>query len=702
MDFEKIISKMTLEEKIGLIHGGGLFRNTGIPRLNIKTLIMSDGPLGVHFDYKDDSWERINEEECLVSWLPSTAALASTWNIEAASAFGTVLGEEARARGKDIILAPGVNIMRTPLCGRNFEYMSEDPCLAGNIAESEVKAIQENDVSVCVKHFALNNQEQDRMEVDVHVSKRALYEIYLPAFKKAVQEGGAYSVMCAYNAYDGAFASANKTLLTDILRDEWGFDGIVISDWGSVHSTEDCINSGLDIEMDVRTDFDEYFFAKPLLDAVREGRIDESLIDVRVKRILELQDKLNMYDEDRKEGSVNTYEHHQALLDIAREGIVLLKNEDNALPLDETKIKSIAVIGDAATRKLAPGGWSSEVSALFEITPLEGLEKVVGEDVKIRYAPGYSIVNDSKNDSVDLKEESSSKENIGSDKNALLAEAIALAKECDAVIFFGGFNRDDDTEGSDKASYDLPYGQYELIDALLDVNPNTVIHINSGSAISLSQFSGRAKAILWSSMLGMMGGIALAEVIFGKVNPSGKLPVSFPKKLSDCSAHCIGEYPWHLDENGRKVCDYDEGIYVGYRHYLTRGIKTDFIFGHGLSYTTFEYSDINVSDEGDGIRVNVTITNTGDMEGKDVLGLYVTNNHETPDTPLRELCDFGKINLEAGGSGTISLYADNSALAYYSEEKAGFVTDPGKYTISIGKSAEDIIFSYDFIRDSAV
>lgn len=723
------IAAMTLDEKIGLVHGNALFKNKGVDRLGIEPLIMSDGPMSVRFDFKDDEWFPIDRDMCYVSWLPSGAALAATWNTELANKSGQVLGSEALARGKHVILAPGINIHRTPLCGRNFEYMSEDPYLTGKIATSVIKGVQNNDVAVCVKHFALNNQEKYRMTIDAKIEDRALYEIYLPAFKEALTEGNAYSLMCSYNKINGTYASENHRLLTEILRDEWNYDGVVISDWGAVHSTAPSALAGCDLEMSVTYNFDDYFFAKPLKEAVLNGEVPESVIDEKVARILLLQKRIKLYEGTRKRGEYSTTKHHQILLEAAGESIVLLKNDRNILPLDTKKCPKIAVIGDAAKRPLACGGGSSEATPLFEITPLMGINMVTGSHCIVKYAPGYYVDNEEHvtgdvdwqatsldacddEDSVTdtdaatadgtlnspAKGNSKGIINSKAKKEALLNEAINLAKECDVVIYVGGLNRAYDTEGFDRTSYDLPYNQYEVIDALLKVKPNMVISILSGSAINLSPFNDKASAILWNSMAGMQGGLALAQTIFGDVNPSGKLPVSFPVQLSDCSAHSTGSYPCD-DPNvadDQKTCTYSEGIYVGYRHYITNNVKPLYSFGYGLSYTSFEYSDLNINElNNNEYEVSFKVKNTGDVSGKEVCQLYVTANERTVDSPAIELKGFTKVNLNPGEQKECIITVNKDAFSYYSESSHGFICEPGSYTISIGSSSDKLILRKD-------
>lgn len=714
-NIQDIIDNLSLSEKIDMIHGAALFKNGAVERLNIPALVMSDGPCGVRFNFEDDAWIKKDEELCYSSWLPSGAAIASTWNPALAHACGHVLGEEARGRGKDIILAPGINIHRTPLCGRNFEYMSEDPFLTGVLASAEIIGIQENDVAACIKHFALNNQEKDRMSVDVLLDDRALYEIYLPAFKAATLLAKSYTIMCSYNKIRGSFASESKLLMTDILRDEWHYEGVVISDWGAVHSTAESAFNGVDIEMGVSTDFDDYCYADKLEAEVEAGNIPIDVIDERIKRILELENNLKIGESDRKTGSYNTLAHHEALLNTARESIVLLKNDDNVLPLSNHTPKHIAIIGDVATRPIAHGGGSSEVKALYEITPYLGINMVSGANITLSYCPGY-LVDNADNTNGEVNWQASSLDNVSDNDNAtsdnevlskeakkLLDQALALARECDEVIYIGGLNRAYDTEGFDRTSYTLPYNQDIVINALLDVNPNTVIYIQSGSAVSMSSFADRAKCILWSSMNGMLGGAALGEVIFGLCNPSARLPVTFAADINDYSSHSIGEYPGTLDKNGQRSCRYTEGIYVGYRHFTKNNIKPVFEFGHGLSYTEFEYSDLKItmvpqnhcsgascSLEYDNFIIECNVTNTGNMDGSEVVMMFVSDDEQDADRPPLELKGFKKVHIKAGQTTKVKLQAGPNAFAYYNEDAHGFRALKGNYTVKLGHSVSDI------------
>lgn len=693
---EEILSKLTLEEKVGMIHGAGLFRTEGVERLGIKPLKMADGPMGVRNEFPDDSWIPYGYSDDYVSYLPSNVALASTWNRELAYKEGYVLGSEARGRGKDIILAPGINIVRSPLCGRNFEYMSEDPYLTKEMAVPYIKGVQDNDVAACVKHFAVNNQETERLNVEVVVSDRALREIYFPAFEAAVKEGNSYSIMSAYNKIWGEYCSHSPKLLKEILREEWGFDGVVVSDWSAIHDTKEAAEAGMDIEMSVTYNFHEYFFANPMIEAVKNGEVKEEVIDEKIRNILRLMYRLNMFSEGRKKGSYNSHENREKTLEIARESIVLLKNEENVLPLKEKSIKKLAVIGENADIRHSLGGGSAEIKALYEITPLLGLKMKLGGNTEVKYCKGYTCKED--------------------EKEGLINEAISLAKECDAVIFIGGLkhtkedftlyqnalkaSKDEkeviniDSEGNDKTDMSLPYNQYELIEELLKVNKDTVIVMSSGSPVDMSSFKDKAKAIVQTSYNGMEGGTALAEVIFGDVNPSGKLPVTIPVKLEDSPAHSLGEFP------GNDKVRYDEDIFVGYRYFKTYDIKPLFPFGHGLSYTSFKYDNLNVNvseDESLEVEISLDITNIGKLKGSEVIQVYINDKEASLKRPNIELKAFDKVSLDINETKKINFKLDKKAFAFYNEEKKAWIVEEGSFNILVGSSSEDIRLEKDIV-----
>ncbi|HUM82415.1 MAG TPA: glycoside hydrolase family 3 C-terminal domain-containing protein [Lachnospiraceae bacterium] len=652
-----IVDKLTLDEKIGMIHGAAFFRTEGVARLGIPPLVMSDGTMGVRQEFKPGTWKPAKHSEDAATYLPCGSALASTWNRSLAFKAGSVLGEEARGRGKDIILSPGINIKRSPLCGRNFEYLSEDPYLTGEIAAPYIRGIQEWDVAACVKHFAANNQETERLWVDVRVDEKVLREIYLPAFYDAVKKGGAACVMAAYNRLYGRHCSMNHYLLNDILREEWGFGGLVISDWGGVHDTVKTAEGELDIEMSVTNDFDNYFFADQLKIAVREGKVSEKAIDSKVGRILALMMQLHMLGGQRKKGCYNTQEHRETALAIARESVVLLKNENSRLPLHPEKIHRLLLIGENADLKHADGGGSAEIKALYEITPWMGISSLLGGNTEITYAQGY--FREVKKSDSDADWQEKSLENGGGrvsrgekeskimerKREKLRREAIAQAKDADAVIFVGGLNHDIDSEGKDRQDMRLPYAQEELIRELLEARPDTVLVFIAGSPVEMNSFIQKADAIVWSYYNGMEGGTALAEVLFGKTNPSGKLAETFFKHLSDCPAHALGEFP------GGTAVEYKEGRHVGYRFSERFDVAPAFSFGSGLSYTSFSIEDALYNPSAGTVRC--TVRNTGLSGGKETVQVYRRIRDEGGF--CRELAGFEKVEVPAGENRAVKI-----------------------------------------------
>lgn len=701
---EELLKELTLEEKVGMIHGAGLFRTEGVERLGVPPLFMSDGPMGVRAEFADNEWRNVGTTDDFVSYLPCNSAIASTWSTEIAELAGEVLGEETRGRSKDVILAPGINIKRSPLCGRNFEYMSEDPHLIEELAVPVIKGIQKSDVASCVKHFAANSQETERLWVDTIVDERTLEEIYFPGFKAAVEKGGVLSVMGAYNLLNGEHCCTSKKLLNGVLRDKWNFDGTVISDWGGVHDTTLAAESALDIEMDVVYDFDNHNMANPLIEKIKSGEISEECVDEKVRNILRMMLRMNMLGENkkcRKKGAYNTEEHRKILLDTAREAVILLKNEDGLLPLDEKKIEKVAVIGQNAAAIHSNGGGSAEIKALYEISPLMGIKKFLGGNAKVLYAPGYVIPGqENKSDinwqadstkHLDEENEKKNKEqkqevNEAELKKTYREEAIRLAKECDTVIFVGGLNHDYDLEGQDRKDMKLPYGQDELLNELLEVNPNVVTVIYAGSPVEMPWVN-KAKAIVWSYYAGMEGGTAIADVLFGNVNPSGKLAETFIKESSQCPAHFIGSFA------EKERVEYKEGVMVGYRYYDTHNTPVNFCFGHGLSYTTFEYSDLNVTvsdDEKETCEVSFIIKNTGEREGYETAQVYVKPLNSKVERPMHELKAFTKVLLKPQEEKKIELTLVNKDFSYYSVEKHDFTVEAGEYEIQVGASSRDI------------
>ncbi|WP_235828920.1 beta-glucosidase family protein [Anaerosacchariphilus polymeriproducens] len=712
---EKLVEQLTLEEKIGMIHGAGLFRTGGVERLGIPSLFMSDGPMGVRSEFLDGKWEAACTTEDYVTYLPSNSALASTWNRELAYESGKVLGCEARGRGKDIILAPGINIKRSPLCGRNFEYMSEDPYLTAQMAVPFVKGVQENDVAACVKHFAANSQETERLWVDTRVDERTLQEIYYPAFFEAVEEGECYSVMGAYNKLNGEHCCHGRHLLGRVLRRDWQYDGLVVCDWGGIHDTKEAAQAPIDIEMSVDNNFDEYNFARPLLEAVKKNEIDESDIDAKIRNILRLMFRLKIIGaeaENRKPGTYNTASHRDTVYQTAKESIILLKNNENRLPIQKKGLKKLGVIGLNAEKVHALGGGSAEIKALYEISPLLGLHMELGGNTQIVYAKGYkepieAEIGDTnwQESSLDRQEteNATSMELAGTrrkaklsedrerqleiERKALLEEAVAVARNCEEVIFVGGLNHDYDVEGLDRENMKLPYRQDELIQALLEANPNTIVVIYAGSPVDMTKWADKAKAILWSYYAGMEGGRALAEIIFGEANPSGKLAETFVKSEKDTFPYKLGEFA------KEEIVTYKDGVFVGYRYYDKVKVEPMFCFGHGLSYTEFSYNNLLIQVEETNmptVLVAVDVTNVGEREGAEAVQLYVHPKKSSLERPDQELRGFQKVLLEPGEKQKITFQLDMKAFSYYEEEKNAFYIEAGEYLLRVGASSRDI------------
>ncbi len=688
---EKLIKKMTLEEKVGLLHGNSKFYVAGVERLGIPEWSLSDGPHGVRAEINRHDWAYAGWTNDSASYFPTGTAFAAAWNPELAYRRGEVLGEEARWRKKDVLLGPGVNIIRSPFCGRNFEYMSEDPYMNSVLAVAYIKGLQSRDVACSVKHFAVNNQETNRTTVDVECSERALREIYLPAFKAAVQEGGALTVMAAYNKFRGEFCAENNYLVRKILRNEWGFDGVYVTDWGAAHSTVPSMEAGLDLEMGTLIDkYEDWYYANPLIEAVKSGKVPMSLVDEKVGDVLRVMIKTNVLDPKKRfgPGSMNTKEHQQATYDAAAEAIVLLKNQNNLLPLDFSSIKSLAVIGDNATRKHSNGGLSSEIKAVYEVTPLGALRAKWGDKVDIRFAQGYeklsTFVEGSNNGQSSGTFSSKTQES-----DALLKEAVEVARTSDVPLLVCGLNHDYDTESFDRLNMDIPYGQVELIQEVVKANPRTIVVMIAGSPLNMAAVDICSPAIVWAWFNGMEGGNALVDVLSGKVNPSGKMPFTTPVSLDQSPAHALGNFP------GRDLkVNYEEDILVGYRWFDTKGLPVVYPFGYGLSYTTFDYSNLNTDketyDQADTIQATFTLTNTGDREGAEVPQLYVSDPVCSVMRPVKELKGFKKVFLKPGESRRITLDIPVSSLAFYSEAQSQFVVEPGEFILQLGASASDI------------
>lgn len=694
-----LLSELTLEEKIDMIHGATLFRTKGVPRLGIPPMVFDDGPMGVRAEHADNEWRLLNLTDDLVTYLPCNSAVASTWNRALARETGSVLGEEARGRGKDIILAPGINIKRSPLCGRNFEYMSEDPYLVEQIVVPMVQGIQSHDTGACVKHFAANSQETMRLSVDTIVDERTLNEIYFPGFKAAIDKAGLLSIMGAYNRLNGEHCCTGKTLLNDVLRKKWGFDGLIVSDWGGVHDTQEAAQSALDVEMDVTYDFDAHHMAAPLLEKVKSGEIPESLIDEKVRNILRTMLRLKMIGPERGKrsaGAYNTEAHRRATLETARESLILLKNEDALLPFDAQKVKTVALIGANATTIHSNGGGSAEIKALYEITPIMGIKKLLGGNTRVTYAPGYYVPDNGGRSEISWQAESTKTqpgyvpklEASPEISRALLDEAVRVAKDADIVIFVGGLDHNYDVEGLDRRDMHLPYGQDAVIEALLEVRPDTAVVLYAGSPVEMPWLA-RAKSVLWSYYAGMEGGTALAETLFGKINPSGKLAETFIRTLDQCPAKLGVNFGLETSVT------YDDGIFVGYRHYDTAKTDVNFCFGHGLSYTTFAYSDLSLTDS----TVRVRITNTGKCAGKEIVQLYIAPLDESAFArPTHQLRGFEKVTLEPGESKTVTFTLCNDDFSVYAPDVHDFIPLSGRYEIQVGASSRDIRLTAPLMR----
>ena len=700
---EDALSRMTLREKINIIHAQSKFSAPGVPRLGISELWCTDGPMGVRPEVLWDEWEQASwtNDSCMA--FPSLTALAATWNPEMAKLYGKSIGEEARYRNKAVLLGPGINIYRTPLNGRNFEYMGEDPFLAGKMAVDYVKGVQDNGVAVCVKHFALNNNEINRHTSNPIVDDRTLYEIYLPAFKAAALEGGAWSFMGGYNLFRGEHASYNPILMNDILKGEWGWDGAVISDWGAVHETESAVKGGLDMEFGSWTNgltngvsnaYDNYWLANPYLNGIKEGKYSEDELNDKVRRVLRLTFRTTM-NRNRPYGAMLSDEHIAACRNIGGEGVVLLKNQGELLPINPAKVKKIAVIGENAIKMMTVGGGSSSLKAAYEITPLQGLKNRLGKEYEISYARGY--VGDTTGEyngvrtNQDLRDFRS--------KEELLADAVKTAKGADLVLFFGGLNKapHNDSEDFDRTTMDLPYGQNELIEALAKANKNLVVVNISGTGVAMPWVN-KVPAIVQAWYLGNETGNTLADILSGDVNPSGKLPYTYYTSLDQVGAHKLGAYPGTKtkDRFGNEMWDmpYNEGIYVGYRYIDKNKLKPNFPFGHGLCYTTYKYGkatvDKAVGAKGDKFTVSVPVTNTGKRAGSETVQLYISDLKSSVDRPVKELKGFSKVALQPGETKTVTFEIDEPALSFFDADKHAWVSEPGDFEALVGASSADI------------
>ena len=704
VEIDNIIKGMTLEEKIDMLHGKNMFSSAGIPRLGIADVEYADGPFGIREEMEPHSWNSAHLTTDSATFFPTGSALAATWSTEWAYTYGRSMSREARLRGKDMILGPAINIQRIPTGGRTYEYLSEDPLLSGMLAMAYTKGSQDDGTAVCLKHYALNNQEDYRGFVDVRISDRAMHEIYLRPFEMAVREADAWGVMAAYNKVNGRWCSENETLLTTILRKQWGFPGMVISDWGGVHSTVDAVTAGMNVEMP-----GSRYMGQALLDSVKENAVRESVIDQRVREILRVRLTVKPVDKAVANSKpVGNAEEMETALEVARRSIVLLKNEpvtvkkesQTLLPIDQNKVKHIAIIGENAVTKMALGGVGAGVKSRCEITPLEGLQATLGSQVKLTYTPGYkSFDHESRSKRLSPQQPAN---------RQLMTQAVKNAKNADLVIFFAGDNREVETEGSDRKSIILPSGQDELATALAKANPRLVTVIVSGGPVDVSTVSGVSGALVASWFNGSMGGQALAEVLTGEISPSGKLPMTWPKKLEDVPAYTTGSYPQSLENNNQGdifvdltrnrsnerrqqlVANYAEESLVGYRWYDNKSIEVAYPFGHGLSYATFVYSELKVNPTAEGFDVSFMLANTSNRTAEEVAQVYVSRPASHIEHPVKELKGFRRVTMKAGERQSVTIPVRRADLCHWDETAQTWMLEPGDITILVGSSSDNL------------
>ncbi len=710
------LSRMTLEEKIAVIHAQSKFSSPGVKRLGFPDFWTDDGPHGVRPDVLWDEWEQAGQTNDSCVAFPALTCLAATWNPQMSLMYGRALGEEALYRGKDMILGPGVNIYRTPLGGRNFEYMGEDPFLSATMVVPYIQGLQQNGVSACVKHYALNNDEEYRHQVNVIVSDRALREIYLPAFEAAVKTGGTWGVMGGYNLYNNQHLCSNEILLHNILRNEWQYDGVVVSDWGGVHETDATVKYGVDMEFGSWTDglamgatnaYDNYWLAQPYLKAIKDGTYTEKELNDKVRRVLRLFYRTTMSGQHGT-GFLCSEDHYAVARQIAQEGIVVLQNRGQLLPMQPKAGSRVLVVGENAIKPMTVGGGSSSLKVQREISPLDGLCAALEPlGVTVDYQRGYVGDKTSEYNGVTLAVDLS--ESRG--EQQLIADAVEAAKGADYVVMFGGLNKSDyqDCEGHDRKEYQLPYNQNTLIEKLAATN-GRLIYVNiSGNAVAMP-WTARVPAIVQGWFIGSESGEALADVLTGAVNPSGKLPFTWPATLSDVGAHALDAFPgvWRddaLDERGnhKGIIDetYKEGIYVGYRWVDKQKTKPTFAFGHGLSYTTFQLSDLKASakevDAEGNISFAVNVKNTGNRAGQETVQLYVHDKKSSVDRPYKELKGFQKVSLEPGETKTVTISIDRRALSFWDETTNSWKAEPGEFTALVGNASDNLKLSTTFV-----
>ena len=691
------LSRMTLDEKIAVIHAQSKFSSPGVKRLGFPDLWTDDGPHGVRPDVLWDEWVQAGQTNDSCVAFPALTCLAATWNPQMARLYGESLGEEALYRGKAMILGPGVNIYRTPLGGRNFEYMGEDPWLASRMVVPYIQGLQSMGVSACVKHYALNNDEEYRHQVNVVISDRALHEIYLPAFKAAVTEAGTWGIMGAYNLYKNQHNCHNSILLNQILNGDWQYDGVVVSDWGGCHNTEEAITNGLDLEFGSWTDgltmgatnaYDSYYMALPYKRLIQEGKYTTKELDDKVRRILRLFYRTTM-NRQKPYGFLCSESHYDAALKIAQEGIVLLKNDRSLLPLQQPK--RILVVGENAIKMMTVGGGSSSLKVQKEILPLDGIRDRF-KDSEVDFARGY--VGDTIQSYNGVTVGRSLYELRSADE--LIAEAVEKAKKADVVILFGGLNKSNhqDSEGNDRQQYELPYAQDRLIEALVAANKNLVYVNISGNGVAMPWLS-KVPSVVQGWFIGSESGEAIASVLAGDVNPSGKLPFTWYASLNQCGAHALNAFPGVWRE-GHQIIDeeYKEGIYVGYRWTDKQKSKPLFAFGHGLSYTTFKLGKLTADKQqisaDDQLTFTIPVTNTGNVAGAETIQLYISDKQASVDRPVKELKAFQKVFLQPGETQQVSLTINRQSISFYDEVRGEWVTEPGAFEALVGTASDNL------------
>lgn len=696
-----IIKGMTLEEKINMLHGKNMFSSAGIPRLGIADMEYADGPFGIREEMEPHSWNSAHLTTDSATFFPTGSALAATWSTDMAYAYGRGMSREARLRGKDMILGPAINIQRIPTGGRTYEYLSEDPLLSGMLAVAYTRGAQDDGTAVCLKHYALNNQEDYRSFVDVRISDRAMHEIYLRPFEMAVREADAWGLMAAYNKVNGRWCSENMQLQTTILRQQWGFPGMIISDWGGVHSTVDAVTTGMNVEMP-----GSRYMGKALLDSVKAGKVSEAVINQRVREILRVRLTVKPIDKAvANTKPVGNAEEMATALEIARRSIVLLKN-DQLLPIDAKHVKRIAVVGENAITKMALGGVGAGVKTRCEITPLEGLQAALPANIKLTYVPGYkSFDRESRSKRLSPQQPADKK---------LMAEAVKAAKKVDLVIFFAGDNREVETEGSDRKSITLPSGQDELATALAKANKRMVTVIVSGGPVDVSTVSPASGALLVSWFNGSMGGKAIAEVLTGQISPSGKLPMTWPCRLEDVPAYATGSYPQKLEYNNQNdifvditrnrsnerrqqlIANYTEEEMVGYRWYDDKQAPVAYPFGFGLSYAQFDYSNLQVTATADGLDVSFVLTNKSSRDAEEVSQVYVSRPESHIARPVKELKGFRRIALKAGQQQKVTIPVRRTDLCHWDAPAQTRILEPGIIQVKVGGSSDYLPLSKDF------